>query len=137
MLGNRWVTRHRLRNGSRPEANIVWVPDEHNQNRLVGTLQCWADGNNKLGRTFKIGLGFGLPIGQIFADVEPCTYGAWAMAHFDGTGITERDLFWCGEWAIASLRSHPDWGVVDEGMHQAEEDERIRSLKRLKAEVGS
>lgn len=108
---NQASTRHRIRNDEYPKVMIHWQkssdiksPAFTGPDSWQGDATVWWGGNTKSDITFIISLGQSAPLGGIHYSLNPGQYGARAFSSIPGTGIGERDLLWCGEWAISTMR---------------------------------
>jgi hypothetical protein len=100
-------TRHELRSGSRyPAVSILWRPDDSwASGGYLGELTVWLSGHDKDPHAHTVGIGQGAPLGHVTVAFDQLTYGAWESTHFDGVGVTERDLQWATLWAVLALKN--------------------------------
>lgn len=105
------TTRHRLVNAQYPSIMIHWrksadieEPAWTGPDSWQGDATVWFDSNKKSDITFIVQLGQSTPLEGIHFSLNPCEYGARAFSSIPGTGISERDLLWCGEWAVSHMK---------------------------------
>lgn len=102
-------TKHRFDNSHEANLWISWKREDpkggHRPDGWYGDCTFWLDGNTKYeGREHSVEIGQGSPIGSIHFALDTCNYGAAAFSSIPGTGITERDLLWAGEWALEAIK---------------------------------
>lgn len=104
-------TRHRIGNNEYPWVLIRWQksadiesPAFTGPDSWQGDATVWLNGNTQSDITFILALGQTAPLGVIHYSLNPCQHGARAFSSIPGTGISERDLLWCGEWAVSIMR---------------------------------
>jgi hypothetical protein len=91
-----------------PVFHVQWTRDEDEMG-WDGDCFIWdAEGKEKLKgcKGHKISLRQCNPIGLISVTVDPCKGGALKWRSFEGTGLTERDLFWAAAWALSEIERY-------------------------------
>lgn len=93
-------------NAPYPVMTVFWKPEEDGKG-WNGEIKIWEDGNTQrdIGE-HTVQVRQTTPLGEISVTIDPCTGGARRFFHFEGTGITERDLQWANAYAIEVLRNY-------------------------------
>lgn len=87
---------------------VEWRRDE-NFPAWWGKTSIWLAGNAQApGCVHTLRVGQSAPLGTITVMCDPLNAGCWASGHFDGAGITERDLQWATEWGKQAIRRRHD-----------------------------
>ena len=85
---------------------IKWTRDDSwGSGGWRGVLTIWLSGNEKDPHEHTVGIGQGTPLGSVSLYFDSVGHGSWEAAHFDGVGVTERDLQWATLWAVLALKS--------------------------------
>jgi hypothetical protein len=107
------TTHHRvLSNEEYPKITISWNKSNSLENPVfVGpdnwqgdAKVWWLKGSSEYVSFFTVNIGQTVPLGKIHYQINGTEYDAYDYSSIQGTGITERDLLWCGEWATATMK---------------------------------
>jgi hypothetical protein len=93
---------------------VCWTEDADGLG-WTGDAVFWTDGNTREPPDHTLSLRQGMPLGSISLAVDEISHGAWAYTHFEGAGLTERDLQWAAAYASEALKRKRELSRAESG----------------------